>query len=206
MAAYMTGVKMNNEALSMSADTKAIRPNGKDSACPATGNGTAVDTILEMAKAKGKSVGAVTTTTVTHATPAATYAHICHRDAENTIAAQAVGGVGYNTKLGNGLDVLLGGGRTYFLPTTGVGAAKGSRTDGRDLTAEMQAKGYTYVNTGTALAAIDGKTTTKLLGLFNPSHMEYELDRVKKNIDEPSLAAMTLKATSCLGKTLQVFS
>ncbi len=206
MAAYMTGVKMNNEVLSMSADTKAIRPNGKDSACPATGNGTAVDTILEIAKAKGKSVGAVTTTTVTHATPAATYAHICHRDAENTIAAQAVvGGVGYNTKLGNGLDVLLGGGRTYFLPTTGVGAAKGSRTDGRDLTAEMQAKGYTYANTGTALAAIDGKTTTKLLGLFNPSHMEYELDRVKKNIDEPSLAAMTLKAIDVLGQNSSGF-
>ncbi len=201
MSAYMTGVKMNNEVLSMSADTMAIRPTGADSNCPATGNGTPVDTILEMAKAKGKSVGAVTTTTVTHATPAATFAHSCHRNAENTIAAQvAVDGVGYNTKLGNGLDVLLGGGRTYFLPNTGTGEGKGSRTDSRNLITEMQAKGYSYANTRTSLAAIDAKTTPKLLGLFNPGLMEYELDRVKKVIDEPSLTEMTLKAIDVLGQ------
>ena len=29
MAAYMTGVKMNNEVISMSADTKATDANGK---------------------------------------------------------------------------------------------------------------------------------------------------------------------------------
>ena len=206
MAAYMTGVKMNNEVVSMSADTKAIRPTGADSNCPATGNGTPVDTILELAKAKGKSVGAVTTTRVTHATPAATFSHICHRDAENAIAAQAVvGGAGYNSKLGNGLDVLLGGGRDNFLPNVASTNGKGKRTDGRDLIAEFKANGYTYANTGSSLAAVDGTTTTKLVGLFNASHMEYELDRVKKNIDEPSLTAMTLKAIDVLGKNPQGF-
>ncbi|QLI80675.1 alkaline phosphatase [Chitinibacter fontanus] len=202
MAAYMTGVKMNNEVLSMSSDTKAIKPTGADSNCPATGNGQPVDTILELAKAKGKAVGSITTTSVTHATPAATYAHICHRDAENTIAAQAaVGGVGYNTKLGDGLDVLMGGGLNFFKPT----AAGGKRTDGRDLVAEMKAKGYTFAATGTELAAIDGKNTNKLLGLFNKSHLEYELDRTKKNINEPSLSAMTLKAIDVLGKKPEGF-
>ena len=86
--------------------------------------------------------GAVTTTRITHATPAATFSHICHRDGENNIAAQAVpGGAGYNGALGDGVDVLLGGGRQFFLPAT----AGGKRTDGRDLTAELKAKGYTYV-------------------------------------------------------------
>ena len=206
MAAYMTGVKMNNEVLSMSADTKAIKPTGADSNCPATGTGTPVDTILEIAKGKGKAVGAVSTARITHATPAATYSHICHRDAENNIAAQAVvGGAGYNAKLGTGLDVVLGGGRDYFLPNTGTGAAKGKRTDGRDLTAEVVTQGYTYVNTGSALNAVDGKTTNKLFGLFNASHMEYELDRVKKSIDEPSLTTMTLKAIDVLGKNTNGF-
>ena len=206
MAAYMTGVKMNNEVISMSSDTKAIKPTGADSNCPATGNGVAVDTILELAKAKGKAVGAVTTTRVTHATPAATFSHICHRDAENNIAAQAVvGGAGYNTKLGTGLDVLLGGGRDNFLPAVATTNGKGKRTDGRDLVAEMKANGYTYANTGSSLAAIDGKTTSKLFGLFNASHMEYELDRVNKNVDEPSLAAMTLKAIDVLGQNSQGF-
>lgn len=206
MAAYMTGVKMNNEVLSMSADTKAIKPTGADSNCPAAGNGTPVTTLLELAKAKGKSVGAVTTTRVTHATPAATYSHICHRDAENNIAAQAIiGGVGYNTKLGTGLDVLLGGGRDNFLPTTATTNGKGKRTDGRDLIAEMKTQGYSWANTGSSLAAIDAKATTKLFGLFNASHMEYELDRVKKNIDEPSLTTMTLKAIDVLGQNSQGF-
>ncbi|QLG86826.1 alkaline phosphatase [Chitinibacter bivalviorum] len=207
MAAYMTGVKMNNEVLSMTPDTKAVDAAGKayqvggDSTCPA-GNGKPVDTILEIAKAKGKAVGAVTTTRVTHATPAATYSHICNRDAENTIAAQAVvGGAGYNTKLGDGLDVLLGGGTQFFLPTT----AGGKRTDGRDLIAEMKTKGYTYAATGTALAAIDGKNTNKLFGLFNKDHMSYELDRVKTKADEPSLSAMTLKAIDVLGKKPEGF-
>ncbi|MDO8702965.1 MAG: alkaline phosphatase, partial [Undibacterium sp.] len=62
MAAYMTGVKMNNEVISMSADTVATNPS-KDvngnlgvNNCAATGNGVAVPTILELAKAKGKAV------------------------------------------------------------------------------------------------------------------------------------------------------
>ena len=67
---------------------------------------------------------------ITHATPAAPYAHICHRDGENTIAAQLVpGGAGFNDKLADGVDVILGGGWQHFLPK---GAAAGSsRTDTR---------------------------------------------------------------------------
>ena len=105
MSAYMTGVKMNNEVISMSQDTKASDATGKgyvsgaDSTCPA-GNGTPAVTLLELAKAAGKSVGAVTTTRLTHATPAATYSHICHRDGENQIAAQGTpGNALYNTCL-----------------------------------------------------------------------------------------------------------
>jgi alkaline phosphatase len=204
MAAYMTGVKMRNEVISMSPETVArdsankSYTSGADSTCPA-GNGTAVTTLLELAKKAGKSVGAVTTTTVTHATPAATYAHICNRNGENAIAAQAVpGGAGYNSALGTGLDVLLGGGTDHFLPTS----LGGKRTDGRDLTAELKAQGYTYVNSGTAFKAVDTAATTKLVGLFNKSLLNYELDRAKtaNAIDEPSLADMTEKAVKLLQK------
>ncbi|HQE40052.1 MAG: alkaline phosphatase [Zoogloea sp.] len=205
MAAYMTGVKMNNEVLSMSADTKAYNgstpyvTSAGDSTCPASGNGAAVTTLLELSKAAGKSVGAVTTTRVTHATPAATYAHICHRDGENDIAAQVVPGSSkYNAALGSGVDVLLGGGSKFFLPT----AAGGKRTDGVDLTALLQTAGYTYVNTGTAFKALNPATTTKLVGLFNKDHLNYELDRAKtaNKIDEPSLADMTETAIKILQK------
>ena len=103
MSAYMTGVKMNNDVISMSADTKAFTVSGNvvtnyisgaETTCP-SGNGSAVPTILELAKAAGYGTGVVTTARLTHATPAATYAHICHRDGENDIARQAVpGGAG----------------------------------------------------------------------------------------------------------------
>jgi alkaline phosphatase len=172
----------------MSADTKASDTNGKgyvngaDTTCP-VGNGTAATTLLELAKGAGKSVGAVTTTRVTHATPAATFSHICHRDGENQIAAQGTpGNTLYNVALKDGLDVLLGGGRRHFLPQGTTGS---KRTDTTDLVAQFQAANYTYVSTGTQLAAIDPASTTKLLGLFTLDHMSYELDRVKKSLDEP---------------------
>ena len=201
MSAYMTGVKMNNDVIAMSTDTQALTAagapyvNGADSTCPVSGNGTPVATLLELAKAAGRGTGVVTTTRVTHATPAATYSHICHRDGENTIAAQlAVGGAGYNAALGaDGVDVVLGGGWQHFLPK---GAAAGSsRSDARDLIAEMKAKGYGYVTDRTALAAVPA-TMTKLLGLFTKSHMNFDLDR--DPAVEPSLAEMTTKAMDVL--------
>ncbi len=206
MAAYMTGVKMNNEVISMSADTTAVAP-GKDSNgnktvnnCT-TGNGTAATTLLELAKAQGKGTGSVTTTELTHATPAATFAHICHRDTQYEIATQAVpGGAGFNSALGDGVDVLMGGGANHWTPYSATNT-KG-RADGRDLTAELQTHGYSYVTDKTALQTIDSSQTSKVLGLFSKtSHLAYELDRVADSTNtQPSLAEMTAKAIDILSK------
>ncbi|HHQ4672461.1 TPA: alkaline phosphatase [Aeromonas veronii] len=207
MAAYTTGVKMNNEVIAMSSDTKAVAP-GKDvngnktvNNC-SSDNGKPVPTILELAKAAGKSVGAVTTTELTHATPAATYAHICHRDAAYDIAAQAVpGGAGYNSALKDGIDVLMGGGANHWTPYSA--SNKGGRNDNRDLTAEMKAQGYSYVTTQSELAKV---TSGKVLGLFSSkSHLDYELDRVAKGAanTQPSLSEMTAKAIDLLSQNSQ---
>ena len=201
MSAYMTGVKMNNEVLSMSADTVAKDPladaNGNKLAngC-GTSNGTPVTTLVEMAKNSGLSAGVVTTTRVTHATPAATYAHICHRDLENDIAAALVpGGTGYNAALGaTGLDVVLGGGSQFFQPV----AKGGRRSDGRDLIAEFKARNYAFASNAAEFNAIDAATTERMVGLFTSSHMSYDLDRDPGK--EPSLADMTTKAMDVLGK------
>ena len=198
MAAYMTGVKMNNEVISMSANTVATNPatgaayhTNFDSTCPST-NGTPVETLLEQMKAAGYGTGVVSTARITHATPATTYSHVCHRDAENTIAAALVpGGAGYNTKLGDGVDVILGGGRSYFTPK----ASGGLRNDARNLNTELQSQKYTYAADKAAFdkLPVDG---TKIAGLFTSSHMAYELDRDTSK--EPSLAEMTTKAIDAL--------
>ncbi|OHX14362.1 alkaline phosphatase [Chromobacterium sphagni] len=197
MSAYMTGVKMNNEVISMSADTRAIEPDSDGGGNCGALNGQPAATLLELAKAQGKAIGAVTTTRVTHATPAATYAHVCHRDAEADIAAQAVpGGAGYNPRLGGGLDVLMGGGAKFFLPK----AQGGKRADGRDLLREFQRQGYQLAQTGSELAAFNPKAGGKLVGIFGKDHLEYELDRVRNKADQPSLAQMTAKAMDLLSQ------
>lgn len=195
MAAYMTGVKMNNEVISMSAETSAYDPvtlkdyiSGADTTCPSTGNGKPVTTLLELAKVAGMGTGVITTTRITHATPAATYSHICHRDGENTIAAQMVpGGNGYNAALSDGVDVFMGGGLRHFLPKETTGS---SRTDSRDLVAEMKAKGYSYAASRSDFDKLPA--SGKLLGLFTFSHMSYDLDRDAAR--EPSLAEMTTRS------------
>ncbi|GAB5991803.1 alkaline phosphatase [Aeromonas enteropelogenes] len=208
MAAYTTGVKMNNEVIAMSSDTKAVAPgldaNGNKGINNCTSdNGKPVPSILELAKAAGKSVGAVTTTELTHATPAATYSHICHRDAAYAIAAQAVpGGSGFNTALKDGVDVLMGGGANHWTPYDSTSNKKG-RADGRDLTAELTAQGYRYVTTKNDLAGVD---SGKVLGLFSAtSHLDYELDRVTKGSasTQPSLSEMTAKAIDLLSQNSQ---
>ena len=209
MAAYMTGVKQRNEVLAMDGATfakapsadKSVTPNVSNAVnnCPATGNGTSVPTLLEQAIAKGKATGAITTTRLTHATPAATFSHVCHRDAEYDISRQTVpGGAGYNTALGNGVDVLMGGISYYWRPFNATTTPRG-RPDGRDLIAELQSRGYGYANDLTSFNALPN---TKMIALFDQAlaegHTPYELDRDPTTV--PSLAQMTSKAIDVLSK------
>ena len=210
MAAYMTGVKTRNEVLGMDGTTLAVAP-GRDTAtgvsnavdnCPTSGNGNPATTLLELAIAKGRATGAVSTARLTHATPAATYAHVCHRNAEYEIARQAVpGGAGFNAALGHGVDVLMGGMSQYWRPFN-ASTNKGGRPDGRDLVAELQAKGYSFVNDRASFDAAPTAAGTRLIGLYDfaqsEGHMSYELDRDPAR--EPSIAEMTLKAIDVLSK------
>ena len=221
MSAYMTGIKVDNEVLSQTAETRpydeAGRPHAAhdETTCPTAGNGKPAATLLELAKASGRATGIVTTARVTQAVTAASYAHLCHRDGENSIATQLVpGGNGSNPRLGEGLDVIFGGGWQHFLPKDDP---RGSvRNDTRDLFAEMRAKGYAVIGRQTELAAVvgaavgatlpsagtPGVTTSaappvgKLLGLFNRAGMTYEIDRLGTN--EPGLVEMTTRAISLL--------
>lgn len=210
MAAYMTGVKTRNDVISMDGSTvtkepstdTSVTPNVRNAInnCPATGNGAASPTLLEQAIAKGKASGVVSTARLTHATPAVTYAHVCNRDAEYEISRQAVpGGAGFNTALGTGVDVLLGGVSYFWRPFNATTTPRG-RPDGRDLIAELQAKGYTAVSDVAGLNA--AATDKRLVGLFDQAqtqgHMSYELDRDPAK--EPSLAQMTTKAIDILSK------
>lgn len=199
MSAYMTGKKVNNGVISMSPDTASIKPaadsNGNTTVSRCTG-GQAVPTLGELARRHGKAVGVVTTTRVTDATPAAVFAHACHRSMETDIAAALVpGGAGYNAQLGSaGLDVLLGGGTKAFMPA----AQGGMRADGRDLLAELRARGVRTVSDTAQLNAADAHSRAPLVGLFAPGNLAYDAARDPSR--DPGLAAMTHKAVNVLSK------
>lgn len=193
MSSMMSGVNTNNGVLGFGPDTE-----NKDFLHD--GDGTPTTTLLELAEAAGKRVGVVSTARITHATPAACYAHINDRDAENAIALQALPtDATYNNALGGGIDVLLGGGRQFFVPNTVLDeeGGSGSRPDGRDLRAEFQSAGYTYVWNDAGFGALSA-ADLPVLGLFERSHMEWEFDRAADLGGEPSIAEMTTKAIELL--------
>ncbi len=151
--------------------------------------------IGHAAKKAGLAVGVVTTTRLTHATPAALYGRSPHRDRENFIADQLPE---FEP------EIAMGGGRRHFLPQSTKGS---KRKDDKSLITVMRGMGYTYVKSGSDLEGVDPSGTRKLLGLFAMSHMAYELDRLNvPNLgDQPDLAAMTKTALSILDRNPRGF-
>ena len=153
---------------------------GSDGKTPCT-------TILELAKARGKATGLVTTSGITDATPASFAAHVPQRSDEASVAAQ---------EIGLGVDVLMGGRKRFFLPD----AAGGARRDGRNLLDDARGSGYAVVGTADELKRA---SESKILGLFNMNNMSYEIDRPKTR--EPSLAEMTQKTLHVLSQNPKGF-
>ncbi len=201
MSAIISGVKTDEGILSVNqsvviGDYRTVK-------------GNETKTLLEMAEQSGKSTGVVTTARLTHATPGACYAHSAHRDWEADanlteearrnnfpdIARQLI-----EFSYGDGLEVALGGGRAKFISNQTsdpeYADRKGERLDGRDLPAEWTSKfqNSNYVWNKQQFDAINAKTTKHLLGLFEPSHLQYEHDRKNDKAGEPSLSEMTTKA------------
>jgi alkaline phosphatase len=213
MTALMTGVKTKAGVLSL----------GPEVARGATENIDAhrLETLLERAEHTGRATGIVTTTRLTHATPAACYAHSSERkwesDADLSPAARTADFPDIARQLiefplraksdgrqSDGIEVALGGGRHAFLPRSPVGWVgdqPGQRRDGRDLTREwLQQKQSAYVSTRAELEALDLAQVQHLLGLFNASNLNYSHERSDLSPQEPSLPEMTRVALEILQK------
>jgi len=185
--AMATGHKTNNGVIGQDATAVPKKMDGKN-----------LTTILELAEKAGLSTGLITTTRITHATPAAFYAHVDNRDNESEIADQL-------SK--SNVEVILGGGLQYFVgKNDSVPTGKESkRNDDRNLLADFASQGYAFVHNGTAFQKVDAKKTEKLLGLFESSHLQYELERQSAKEMDPSLAEMTEKAIGILSKNPKGF-
>ncbi len=139
------GNRVNNGSINIGIDGEHYRPLA-----------------LKM-KAAGKAVGCVTSSSITHATPAGFTANVASREEEETIALQY---------LERQYDVMLGGGQKYF--------DKDQREDSRDLHSEAARKNLKVVTSRAQLAALP-INCDKVIGLFDRGHLPFAIDRAQSN-------------------------
>ncbi len=110
--------------------------------------GEKLESMLELAVEKGKATGLVSTSAITHATPASFIAHQPKRSMYEEIAGDF---------LNTNIDVFIGGGYNHFA----------KRKDGRNLIEELEKNGYTVLQEIDQIAKVK---TGKLAGLTAPEH------------------------------------
>lgn len=128
--ALSSGVKTYNGAIGVNADS------------------VTVETILEKSEKKGLATGLVSTSSITHATPASFISHEAKRSYYEDIAADF---------LDIDIDVFIGGGYKHFT----------QRKDGRNLVDELKGKGYLVLQDMNEISKVQ---SGKLAGLTAPEH------------------------------------
>ncbi len=156
--ALAAGIHTYNGAISVGPDSQPVR------------------TVLELAKSRGMAVGLVVTSSVTHATPAAFAAHVPDRGQQFEIARQM---------MGQGLDVMLGGGQRFFDPAV--------RSDSANLLADLRRRAA-VVETAEAFRGLALDTVATLVGLFARDGMPAFDTRA------PTLPEMTAAALQVLDR------
>jgi alkaline phosphatase len=139
------------------------------------GNSMPLDTVLELLGRQGKRTGLVTTTFITHATPAAFASHVASRDDYGAIAA---------AYLNNSRPNVLFGGGDHFRQ------------------ADAKEDGYTVVTDRDGMVRLNTVAETHVFGMFGNGHMPFEYDGLG---DLPHLSEMTQVALRLLENSAEGF-
>ncbi|MEQ8320676.1 MAG: alkaline phosphatase [Rhodospirillales bacterium] len=204
--AMVTGAKVNSRTLGV------LKDASYGNCASIEGNGA--ESLFVLAEREGLATGLVSTARLTHATPASTYAHSPNRNWEDDAALK--GGDASDCRdiarqliewpEGDGFEIAMAGGRAPFLTEDEADleaeGRTGNRKDGRDLTAEWLAKSpnHAYIADKAGFDAIDFASDARVLGLFEISHMQFELDRADDTAGEPSLVELTQAAITRLSQ------
>jgi alkaline phosphatase len=140
---------------------------------------TVIPNLMEMAKASGLSTGVISTSTITHATPASFIAHDASRSSYEEIARWFLKGTA---------DVFIGGGVNHFR----------MREDKADLTVDLKNMGYDVVYT---MDDLRKSGSSKIAGLMAEGDMPY----VDQGRDPQYLADATAKAIEVLSRNKKGF-
>jgi len=167
-------------------------------------DGSKPETILEAVKSKlNMAAGIITTTALTHATPACFAAHVSSRGKEEEIALQLAS---------SGVDFLAGGGIRYFLPKGYADKKKDAfgktiasvRKDSKSPLDIFKKAGYDVFTGHDGAAAFANYTPAKssrVLAAFTDYHTPYQTDiagNPKQNT--PSLDVVVGKAIETLSQ------
>ena len=126
--------------------------NGMISMTPDT---VAVKSLAEEAMEKGKRTGAAVTCRVNDATPAVFFSHSASRKNQEDIVEQMAG---------SGVYFLAGGGTKFWR----------DREDGKDISEDVKARGYSYVETKEDLMAVE---SGPVIALMDSYELKPSLDR-----------------------------
>lgn len=198
---YLCGVKANYNTIGINAGVLLNDCNENVA--------NRVTSIAKWSIDAGKSAGVVTTTRVTHASPAGTYASVANRNWENNVEMEEVCGAD-SSKLndiaeqlvhgetGKHFKVILGGGKREFIDSKLF--EKGRRSDGKNLIEEWLtlSPNRKFVEEKEELLNVNVDEIDRLLGLFTNGHMKFHLEDKKQK--QPTLAEMTQKAIEMLRK------
>ncbi|XP_047032198.1 membrane-bound alkaline phosphatase-like [Helicoverpa zea] len=213
--AYLCGSKANQGTLGLSA---AVPRWDCDAS---TDTSQHVESIAEWALADGRDAGIVTTTRITHASPAGTFAKAANRHWENDAEVRQAGhdpqrcpDIAHqlvHNYPGNQFKVILGGGRREFIPTSSIDeeGRSGRRTDGRNLIEEWQRDkvsrnvSHRYIWNRDQLMDSYSSPPQYLLGLFENNHLQYHLQA--NSSTEPTLAELTEVAIRSLRRNEKGF-
>ena len=138
--------------------------------------------IMEIANVNGLSTGLISTTAITHATPASFIAHNAGRGNYEDIAKDF---------MMNNIDVFIGGGMNHFK----------FRKDGIDLTLQLEKDGYDVVYN---LEDMKNSTSNKLVGLLAKVDMPRVLDGRGPMLEESTRKAIEILSRNKNGFILMV--
>ncbi|XP_070514231.1 alkaline phosphatase isoform X2 [Cardiocondyla obscurior] len=214
--ALFGGVKTNYEVVGVDANVRL-------GDCQASLNADFhVDSFITWAQSAGKATGFVTTTRVTHATPAPLYAHCADRrwECESKMPDKATACKDIARQLvedepGRNIRVIMGGGRQVM--KSNVSASKFDpidtwacySQDGRDLINDWTKDKYSrhlahaVVQNNEELSQVDVGSVDYLLGIFANGHIEMDWKRDRGPKGQPSLEEMTVAALKILQKSEQ---
>jgi alkaline phosphatase len=161
--ALATGQKTYNAAIGVDMDKKPLK------------------SILQEASEKGLATGLVSTSAITHATPASFIAHQPNRNMYEEIAADF---------LKTDIDVFIGGGYKHFT----------TRKDGRNLAEELREKGYRVEKDMNTIRTIN---SGKLAGLMAEEHAP-RMDERQDMLPDATNTALNILSNNKKGFFLMV--